>query len=128
MNDGKRYLFYDVLSGEILVNEARNRLNIMPTVERVIDIYPKLNERDSSTYDVLILNFEDYQQDFKESNGYRINPQTLELEFSYPDPNEPEAPQEFIKPLSVEVERLKEEDLNNKEAIAELYLMTLGGF
>lgn len=33
------------------------------------------------------------------------------------------------RPISpeLEIERLKQEDLNNKEAIAELYLMTMGG-
>lgn len=32
------------------------------------------------------------------------------------------------KDLTEQVENLKEEDLNNKEAIAELYLLALGGF
>ena len=31
-----------------------------------------------------------------------------------------------IKPLSEEVEKLKLEDLNNKEAIADLYVMSMG--
>lgn len=107
MNNGKRYIFYDVLSGDILVHEARNRLSIMPSVERAIEIYPKLRERSNDSYDVLILNYDDYAQDFAESNGYRVNSETKELEFSYPDPNEPEAEPVYQKPLSEEVNELK---------------------
>jgi len=30
-----------------------------------------------------------YAQDFAESNGYRVNPETKKLEFSYPDSEQP---------------------------------------
>lgn len=101
--EGKRYLFYDNTNGEILVEEARNLIEYMPTVERVVAIYPRLSERDPTTYDVLVLSYSDYTQDFAECNAYRVNPETKELEFSYPDPNEPEVPQPYIVPLSEQI-------------------------
>ena len=39
-----------------------------------------------------------------------------------------ETKDEIIARLGKENARLKQEDLNNKEAIAELYMMALGGF
>lgn len=99
------------------------------SVEKDVQDFKILSERNRDTFDVIELEYGQYAQDFIESQGnYRVNPETKELEFSYPDLNEPEAPQEFRQPLSVEVEKLKEEDLNNKEAIAELYLLSMGGF
>ena len=63
------------------------------------------------------LEYGQYAQDFATCNGYRVNPDTLELEFSYPDPSQPE-PQEpvYQKPLSEEITDLK-------QAIAELTML-----
>lgn len=130
INIGKR-LYFDKITGHVFfeVNEQTHYVSVVvPTIEQDIQTFIPLTERNRETFDVLELPFGAYAQDFAESNGYRVNPETKTLEFSYPDPNEPEAPQEFRKPLSEEVEKLKAEDLNNKEAIAELYLLSMGGF
>lgn len=127
MNVGKRYLFFDVLDGEILVNEARSRLNIMPTVERVIEIYPILHERLSTSYEVLILNYDDFLQEFAESNGYRVNVETKTLEFSYPDPNAPEAPPVFQKPLSEQIKELENQQRQTNEDLSSLMDFVLTG-
>lgn len=102
-----RRIYFD-LSGNVLVvkGESQGFVN-NTTIEQDIEIYKVLSERNPETFDVIELEYGQYAQDFTESNGYRVNPETLELEFSYPDPNEPEAPQEFRKPLSEEVEELK---------------------
>lgn len=97
---GKRYIFYDNLTGEFIAEESRNRIEIMPTVERVIAMYPKLSERNRETFDVIELPFEAYAQEFATCSGYRVNPETKELEFSYHDPNAPEEPQPYQPPLS----------------------------
>lgn len=81
------------------------------TVEEQIPKYKALSERNRDTFDVIELPYGAYAQDFATCTGYRVNPETKELEFSYPDPNVPEEPQPFQKPLSVEVEELKQENL-----------------
>lgn len=127
----RRRIYYVKSTGEPIkdTGETRNPLAVEYSVEEEILMFTELSERNRDTFDVIQLDIGQYAQDFIESRGnYRVNPVTKELEFSYPDPNEPEEPQPFIKPLSVEVDRLKEEDLNNKEAITELYLMSLGGY
>lgn len=99
------------------------------SVEYEISIYPNLSERNRDTFDVLELENGQYVQDFAECSGYRVNPETLELEFSYPDPNEPEALQPFVKPLSVEVQELKQETkaikIQSAQSNAELFEMML---
>ncbi|MEK3993723.1 hypothetical protein MKY29_11915 [Psychrobacillus sp. FSL K6-2365] len=128
MNLGRR-IYFDKATGNILVDKGEHEgILRVPTVDQDIESYISLSERNRETFDYIELNYGEFSQDFAESNGVRVNPNTKELEFSYPDPNEPEAPQIFRKPLSEEVERLKAEDLNNKEAIAELYLLSMGGF
>ncbi|MFX3672865.1 MAG: hypothetical protein ACE3JQ_00215 [Paenisporosarcina sp.] len=125
-----RKLYYDLLTGDILVNtgERTQSTLITTTIEEDIFTYRELSERNRETFDVIELPYGAYAGDFTIATGYRVNPATKELEFSYPDPNAPKEPQVFQQPLSEEVAKLKEEDLNNKEAIAELYMMSMGGF
>lgn len=104
---GKRYLFYELDTGYVLLNEGRNNESIMPSIDRIIEIYPVLSERNRDTFDVLELDFGTYSQDFAECNGYRVNVETKALEFSYPDPNEPTVEQPYQAPLSEQVKNLE---------------------
>lgn len=120
--DGKRYIFYDTSTGEVIVEESRNRASIMPTIERVIAIYPKLHDRDPSTYDVLILDYNDFLQDFIDCSGYRVNLTTKQLDFKYPDPDNPDDPQAFQRPLTEQVDGLKSQifDLDTRLMMVEM--------
>ena len=77
---------------------------------------------------LLVLEDSQYAQDFDECNGYRVNPETKELEFSYPDPNEPGVPPVYQKPLSEEVEELKAAQAETDSTVLELMeTILLGG-
>ena len=103
-----RHIFYD-LQGIVILDTGERvvPLDTPTTNEEYIKTYSILSERNRDSFDVLELEYGQYAQDFAESNGYRVNPETKELEFSYPDPNEPEAPPEYRPPLSVEIEEMK---------------------
>ena len=108
INVGKR-IYYDKVMGEVILNTGDKQGVVIPmTVEQEIASYNALSERNRETFDVLELEYKQYAQDFSEANGYRVNPDTKQIEFSYPDPNEVE-PSEPIyqEPLSVEVKLLK---------------------
>lgn len=124
-----RTIFYDLENGEVIV-DTREKAGSASyrSPEYYISRYTELSERNRDTFEVIELEYGQYAQDFAEANGYRVNPETKKLEFSYPDPNEPEKPPVFQEALSKQVDKLKQEDLNNKEAIAELYMMSMGGF
>lgn len=117
MKIGKR-IYYDLSTGNIVLEVCEREGWVIPTtIEQDITVYNELSERNRETFDYVELEFGEYAQDFMECNGYRVNPETKQLEFSYPDPNEPE-PQEPIyrTPLSVQVEA-------QNQAIAELSAM-----
>jgi hypothetical protein len=112
-------IYYDKLTGtpiQVTGNYKDDWLTEIPTIEQDIANYTALSERNRDTFDVIELPFGSYAEDFAQCNGFRVNTETKQLEFSYPDPNEPEAPQVFRKPLMEEVEE-------TKQAIAELTLL-----
>lgn len=110
MEIGRR-IYFCKLTGNVLVTTGEYKGVVVPTtIEQDIQMYKELSERNPESFDVIELEFGQYAQDFAECNGYRVNPETKEIEFSYPDPDDPE-PQEpvYQKPLSEEVKVLKEE-------------------
>lgn len=98
-----RRIFFDSLTGDVIQEIGRVGAMSLPTIEQDIATYTALSERNRDTFDILELEFGQYMQDFAECNGYRVNPETKELEFSYPDPNEPEAPPVYQSPLSEQI-------------------------
>lgn len=99
-----RMLFYDVVTGLILVDTGEwSCVKRKKTVDEQINTYNVLSERNRESFDVIELQYGQYAQDFAECNGYRVNPTTKTLEFSYPNQNAPEEPQQYIKPLSESV-------------------------
>lgn len=126
-NNSSRRLFYDIISGEVIHEIGRIGAVSLPTIEQDIETYKALSDRNRDTFDVIELEYDQYAQDFAECDGYRVNLETKELEFSYPDPNEPEAPPVYQKPLSEQIAELKAENLATMGAVAEVYEMLLGG-
>ncbi|WP_369822340.1 hypothetical protein [Sporosarcina sp. P25] len=95
--------------GEVLVDTGERRFEVFETtVQQDIAMCKALSERNLDTFDVPEL---EYAQDFAESNGYRVNPETETLEFSYSDPREPEVPPVYQHPLSEQVEELKQRNI-----------------
>lgn len=99
-----RKLFFDITSGNIITDTGERQGSVVSTtIEQDILTFNALSERNRDTFDVLELEYGQYAQDFTESNGYRVNPETKTLEFSYPDPNEPEVEPVYQKPLSEKI-------------------------
>lgn len=99
-----RRLYYDKQTGNIVLDYSfRGGSYTIPTVEQDFNSYTNLKNRAVDTVGYIEFNYGEYEQDFAECNGYRVNPTTLGLEFSYP--TEGEQPQEpvYQKPLSVQV-------------------------
>lgn len=100
MRIGRR-LYFDILTGQVIQDTGESNDNVVQTtIEQDIFTFTALSERNRETFDVIELEYGQYYQDFIESISFRVNPATKELEFRYPDPNEPEEPQPYIKPLS----------------------------
>lgn len=111
MEIGSR-IYFEINTGEViqLVGERRGSSVVPTTVEQDIFNYKSLNERNRESYGYIELNYGQFAQDFAACNGYRVNPETQQIEFSYPDPNEiePQVPV-YITPLSEQVAQLQED-------------------
>lgn len=108
-------IFYEIDTGHILVAHPSVRGDEAyvkdRTLDEIIAIYPVLRDRDRTTFDVIELEYGQYDEDFSQAKEWWVNPETKKIQFDYRDPNEPEAPPVFRKPLSEEVEELKQENI-----------------
>jgi len=120
MEIGKK-IYYDVLTGvELVCTFERKGGFRATTIEEDIASYKELSERNRDSFDVIQLEYGQYAQDFAECNGYRVNPETKTLEFSYPDLNEVEPSEPvFQAPLSEKIELLEQEKEILQLALAE---------
>lgn len=127
MNIGRK-VYYDVNNGNvILITDEMQHDVIETTIEDDIATYKSLSERIRESFDMIQLEYGQYSKDFAECNGYRVNLETHELEFSYPDPNEPNVEQPFRPPLSMEVEKLKVAQATTDSTLLEFMETTLLG-
>lgn len=113
-----RKIYYDLSTGVVIVDTGEHSgFVVSTTIEQDIETYKALSERNRESFGVIELPYGAYAEDFAMCTGYRVNPETKQLEFSYPDPNATE-PQEpvYQKPLT---EQLKE----TQQAVAELTLL-----
>jgi hypothetical protein len=120
MNQIGRKIYYDKQTGNVLVDTGEHEGFFTPsTVDQDFETYQVLKERVRDTVGVIQLEFGQYAQDFAECNGYRVNPETLELEFSYPDTNNPTQEQVFQMPLTEQVRELEQELATTNSLILE---------
>lgn len=120
-----RKIYFDKPTGDVLVDTGeRSGFVSKTTLEQDISTYKVLSERNRNTFDVIELEFGQYTQDFIECNGYQVNPETKELEFSYPDPNDEDQQESVYQaPLSEEVETLKARQDATENAVLDLLIM-----
>jgi hypothetical protein len=84
MNKIGRKLYYDLATGNIILDTGERQGSVIPTsIEQDIQTYKTLSERNRDTFNVIELEYGQYAQDFRECNGYRVNPTTKGLEFNY---------------------------------------------
>lgn len=123
-----RKIYYEIATGNIILDTGERQGAVTPTtIEQDIQTYTALSERNREAFDVVELEYGQYAQDFAESNGYRVIPETKTLEFSYPDPNEPEAPIVYQKPLIEEIKELKVAQSETDSMLLEFMEATLLG-
>lgn len=129
MNRLGRKIFFELSTGNVLIDTGEKQGAVKrTTIEEDIAVYKILSERNRNTFDVLELEFGQYAQDFAESIGYRINSDTKQIEFSYPDPNETEPSEPVYQdPLSERVKLLEEYLEEHEAALIEITEMIIGG-
>ncbi|MCY9516378.1 cell division protein ZapB [Paenibacillus apiarius] len=132
-----RRIYYDIQTGDVLLDTGERWGWVTPTTKKQdIQVYAALTERNSRSFDCIELDYGQYSNDFADCNGYHVNLETKQLEFSYPDPEEPgesgeagpDKPQIYRPPLSEEVDQLKQDNaalfLHNAELDAKSQQLT----
>jgi hypothetical protein len=107
MQFGRR-IYYEKATGNIIQDTGERSGDVIETtVEQDFATYAALAERVPETVDHIQLAHGQYAQDFGEGRLERINLETLEPVFSYPDPEHPGGTVTPPKPLTVQVDDLK---------------------
>lgn len=123
-----RMIFYDKGTGQVLVTTpSQEGSSVYENPEDLIPLYPELKGRERSSFDVIQLEYGQYDEDFSSAIKWEVDRSTLSLVFRYHDPNNPEEPQPLRKPLTEEVDELNStigtllmESANDKATISSL--------
>jgi DNA repair exonuclease SbcCD ATPase subunit len=79
-------IYFEKATGNVVVNtgEQVGRLVVETTEDQDFATYKALAERVRGTIGVVKLKYGQFRREFAECNGYRVNPDTEDLEFTYP--------------------------------------------
>lgn len=119
-----RKIYYDLATGNVIQDTGECAGDVVETTqEQDFATYAALAERVQNTVGVMVLEYGQHAQDFMECNGYSvdISGETPSLLFSYPDPNLPETPHVYRKPLSQEIAEQDARIADVELALAELF-------
>lgn len=106
-----RKVYYDKLTGEVIKDTGEKVGKVtQTTIEQDITAFTALSERNRDTFDVIELEYGEYSQDFQEGRLIGVNLETKTPIFEYPNPENPSEPIVVEKPLSTEIEELKQEN------------------
>lgn len=116
-------IYYEITTGHVLVNTGDRETfddYVAPSVESDFNTFLVLKNRKRETVGVMDFPYGKYAEAFNNSNGYRVNLETKELEFSYPNPDYPTIPPVFQKPLTEQIVDLEAQNNGIMIAVAEL--------
>lgn len=123
MQIGRR-IYYDLANGNVIQDTGERAGDVVEkTIEQDFAAYVALAERVPSSVGCLQLEYGEYAQDFMECNGYRVDVsgETPSLLFSYADPESPEEPPVYRKPLSEQVAEQEQRLADVELALADLF-------
>lgn len=112
-------IYYEKETGEI-IHQAFYNYEIKPNLDSDYANLIALNSRVKESIALLVLRNGAYAQDFQEGRLIKIDPESQELIFEYPNPENPDEPIIPDKPLSVEIDEVKQENKLLQQSLLEL--------
>ncbi|MFE0619713.1 hypothetical protein [Bacillus altitudinis] len=105
-------IYYELATGNVIVNTGERSGDVVATTEEQdLATYFALRDRVPETVNMIQLEYGAYAEDYAEGGTItRIDLDTLEPLFTYPDPIDPETPQEPRPALSKQVEALVQDN------------------
>ncbi|WJH28460.1 hypothetical protein N6H13_26060 [Paenibacillus sp. CC-CFT742] len=106
-------VYYDNQTGNVIVTIGQSRGSVVETTKKQdFDAYLALAERVPDTVGLIQFEYGAYAADRADGGVItRIDLETMEPLFTYPDPVDPETPQEPRPALSKQIEALEQETL-----------------
>ena len=116
-----RKIYYEKTTGVVLYDTGeRVGENIVDsTVEEDFKYALELRNKDPENVGVLKLEPHQYNQEFAECVAYRVNPDTLEMEFGY---RYGEQPSEYDEPFSKKIAQLAERSKAVEDALLQMMI------
>lgn len=100
-------IYYELATGNVILNTGERTGSVVPTTrEQDFESFRALKERVPETVGVIELEYGQHRQDFTTASGYRVNPETEELEFAF-DPVEGGGEPVYQEPLTKRVATLE---------------------
>ncbi|MBU5444329.1 hypothetical protein [Paenibacillus sp. MSJ-34] len=119
---GRRF-FWVRTNGSIVAQRGEMSAGIESTKEEDFAVYQQLQGLDPDAIEMTTLEPGQYAEDFAKAKGWCFDPETKQIQFLFPDPNDPEAPPVYRKPLSEELEETKSRITDLELTIAEMMTM-----
>ncbi|MEC0107281.1 hypothetical protein P4H27_10065 [Paenibacillus taichungensis] len=109
----RRKIYYDLETGNVIKDTGEHSGDFVETTrEQDFSSYIVLSERLPETIGMKQLEYGSYASDFAGGGVItRVDLETLEPLFTYPDPTDPETPEEPRPALSKQIEALEQETL-----------------
>lgn len=122
-----RKIYFENNTGNVILETSEMIGHVIETTtEQDIANFTALAERQRDSFNVIKLEYGQFNEDFRTCNGYRVNVITKELEFSYPTTEQPQEPV-YVEPLTVQVEKLKTENAQLNTQLIDLWELLISG-
>jgi len=117
-----RKLYYNIYTGQVIVDTGELDVDgLKPTtVEEDFKLYSELKKFKRDSIGCYQLEYGQFKEDFAKCNGVMIDLSTNEVKFSYPDNNSNGGTTFIEKPLTVQVEELRQQNDYLMLALVEL--------
>lgn len=119
-------IYYDRSTGEVLHTSSYNYI-VEPDFDADYEVILSLKERAKESINLLVLKDGAYAQDFTEGRLIGVDLETKMPKFEYANPDNTTEPITPAKPLTVQIEEARAENLATMDALAEVYELILGG-
>lgn len=111
MNIGSK-IYFDKITGDVIENTGERTGSVVETTrEQDFEAYTSLSKREPETVGMIQLEYGAYAEDYAAGGRItRIDLETLKPLFTYPEPVDPETPQEPQPALSEQLAKLEQEN------------------
>lgn len=106
---GRRF-FWVKSTGNIVAQRYEMAAGIESTKEEDFEAYIELKSYDPEAIEMTTFEPGRYKEEFAKAKSWLFDPETEQIRFIYPDPNNPETPMEPQQPLTEQVANLKQKN------------------